>query len=313
MMRIEPMPTTDDRSVTIREVGTRDGIQSLGAFIETPRKVELLEALSDTGLRRIEATSFVNPRAVPQMADAAEVMARARRRPGVSYEALVPNVRGAQDALKAGMDGVLVVVTASEAFNQKNVRMSVEASLEQFAQVKLLVDAAGVACIGAIGTAFGCPYEGEISETRLFSLVERFLQMGFSELMLADTTGMANPTQIEATMGRVLERWGDRARFGLHLHNTRGMGLANVVAGLQAGVRTFDASVAGIGGCPFAPQAAGNISTEDTVHMLHEMGYSTGVDLERLIDVARLAQQILGRELPGQVMKAGPRWRLHAA
>jgi hydroxymethylglutaryl-CoA lyase len=300
-------------SITIREVGTRDGIQSLGAFIDTPHKVELVDALSETGLTRIEATSFVNPRAVPQMADAAEVMSRVRRRHGVRYEALVPNVRGAQDALNASMDVVLVVVTASEAFNQKNVRMSVAESLQQFAAIKALTDEAGTPCIGAIGTAFGCPYEGDIPESRLFALIERFLALGFAELMIADTTGMANPAQIERTMSRVLSQWGDQVSFGLHLHNTRGMGLANVVAGLRAGVTTFDASVAGIGGCPFAPQAAGNISTEDTVHMLHEMGYSTGVDLDRLIEVARLAQRILGRELPGQVMKAGPRWQLHAA
>ena len=299
--------------ITIREVGTRDGIQSLGAFIDTPHKVQLVEALAESGLRRIEATSFVNPRAVPQMADAAEVMRRVRRRAGVSYEALVPNVRGAQDALAASVDAVLVVVTASETFNQKNVRMSVEASLSQFADTKRLVDAQAVACIGAIGTAFGCPYEGDVPESRLFGLIERFVELGFSELMLADTTGMANPAQIERSMTRVLERWGDRVAFGLHLHNTRGMGLANVVAGLRAGVTTFDASVAGIGGCPFAPQAAGNISTEDTVHMLHEMGVDTGVDLDRLIQVARLAQEILGHELPGQVMKAGPRWQRHAA
>lgn len=305
--------TLPSQPITIREVGTRDGIQSLGAFIATAHKIELLEALAETGLRRIEATSFVNPKAVPQMADAAEVMQHVRRRPGVSYEALVPNVRGAQDALAASVDAVLVVVTASEAFNQKNVRMSVDASLSQFAEIKQQVDAAGVACVGAIGTAFGCPYEGEIPESRLFSLIDRFESMGFSELMLADTTGMANPVQIERSVGHVLQRWGDRIRFGLHLHNTRGMGLANVVGGLNAGIVTFDASVAGIGGCPFAPQAAGNISTEDTVHMLHEMGLETGIDLDRLIDVARLAQRILGRELPGQVMKAGPRWQLHAA
>jgi hydroxymethylglutaryl-CoA lyase len=299
--------------IAIREVGPRDGIQSLGAFIDTAQKVELVEALSSTGLRRIEATSFVNPRAVPQMADASEVMRRIRREPGVKYEALVPNVRGAQDALAAQVDAILVVVTASEAFNQKNVRMSVDASLAQFADVKRLVDSADVGCIGAIGTAFGCPYEGEISEDRLFRLIERFVEMGFSELMLADTTGMANPLQIERTVGRVLERWGETLDVGLHLHNTRGMGLANVVAGLHAGIRTFDASVAGIGGCPFAPQAAGNISTEDTMHMLHEMGLETGIDLDRLIEVARLAQRMLGRELPGQVMKAGPRSQLHAA
>src|SRR5437868_2512148 len=299
--------------ITIREVGTRDGIQSLGAFIDTAQKVELLEALAETGIQRIEATSFVSPKAVPQMADAVAVMSRVQRRPGVSYEALVPNVRGAQDALTASMDAILLVVIASETFNQKNVRMSVDDSMTQFATIKSLVDDAGLPCIGAIGTAFGCPYEGEIPESRLYLLIERFLRMGFSELMIADTTGMANPVQIEGTMGRVLDRWGDSIRFGLHLHNTRGMGLANVVAGLHAGVSVFDASVAGIGGCPFAPQAAGNISTEDTVHMLHEMGYETGIDLERLIEVARLAQRIIGRELPGQVMKAGPRSQLHAA
>lgn len=299
--------------ITIREVGTRDGIQSLGAFIDTARKVELLEALSDTGLRRIEATSFVNPKAVPQMADAAEVMARVHRRPGVVYEALVPNVRGAQDAIAARMDALLIVVMASETFNGKNVRMSVDDSLAQSATIKGVADNARLRCAVAIGTAFGCPYEGDIPEARVFGLIDRFVALGFDELTLADTTGMANPLQIERMMRRVLDRWGDRVHFGLHLHNTRGMGLANVVAGLNAGITTYDASVAGIGGCPFAPQAAGNISTEDTVHMLHEMGYATGIDLERLIGAARLAQEILGRELPGQVMKAGPRWELHAA
>lgn len=297
----------------MREVGTRDGLQSVGAFIETARKVELIDALSATGLTRIEATSFVNPRAVPQMADAGEVMARIQRRSGVSYEALVPNVRGAQDALAAGVDRVLLVVTASELFNQKNVRMTVDQSLHQFAGIKQLADAAGTPCIGAIGTAFGCPYEGDIPEERLLGLIARFASLGFTEVMLADTTGMANPAQIERTLGRVLERWSGRVHLGLHLHNTRGMGLANVVAGVRAGVMTYDASVAGIGGCPFAPQAAGNISTEDTVHMLHEMGFETGIDLDRLIEAARLAQHLLGRELPGQVMKAGPRWQRHAA
>jgi hydroxymethylglutaryl-CoA lyase len=302
-----------NQDITIREVGTRDGIQSLGAFIDTARKVELLEALSDTGLRRIEATSFVNPKAVPQMADAAEVMARVHRRPGVKYEALVPNMRGAQDALAARMDAVLVVLMASEAFNLKNVRMSVADSLAQAAAIKAFCDSAGTPCIGAIGTAFGCPYEGEIAESRVFELLQRLLDSGFTEVTLADTTGMSNPVQVERMVAEVLQRYGDSAAFALHFHNTRGMGLANVVAGVRAGVTCFDASVAGIGGCPFAPQAAGNISTEDTVHMLHEMGYSTGIDLERLIQVAQLAQGILGRELPGQVMKAGPRWRLHAA
>jgi hydroxymethylglutaryl-CoA lyase len=304
---------TFPRSATLREVGTRDGIQSIGAFVDTGAKVELIDALSASGLRRIEATSFVSPKAVPQMADAAEVMARIRRDPGISYEALVPNVRGAEDALAAHVDAMLVVLTASETFNRKNVRMSVEQSLGQFAEVKRRADAAAVPCIGAVGTAFGCPYEGDVPAERVLDLLGRFAALGFREVMIADTTGMANPLQVRRTIVRVLDQWGDRLQIGLHFHNTRGMGLANVVAGLEAGITTFDASVAGIGGCPFAPEAAGNVSTEDCAHMLQEIGVATGIDLDRLIGAARLAQRVLGRELPGQVMKAGPRWQRHAA
>jgi hydroxymethylglutaryl-CoA lyase len=299
--------------VTMREVGPRDGIQSLGAFIATPDKVALVDALSATGLKRIEASSFVSPKAVPQMADASDVMQRIVRNPGVAYEALVPNVRGANDAIASRADKILLVLMASQTFNQKNVRMSLDDSLAQFSEIKRLADAAGTPCVGAIGTAFGCPYEGDVPEEHVLGLIARYASLGFDEVMLADTTGMANPSQVERTVRRVLDRWGGKLQFGLHFHNTRGMGLANVVAGLRAGITTFDASVAGIGGCPFAPEAAGNISTEDTVHMLHEMGYETGIDLDRLIEAARLAQRVLGRELPGQVMKAGPRWALHAA
>jgi hydroxymethylglutaryl-CoA lyase len=297
----------------MREVGPRDGIQSLGAFIATLDKIALVDALSRTGMARIEASSFVSPKAVPQMADAGDVMRGITRAPGVAYEALVPNLRGAQDAIASRADAILLVLMASETFNQKNVRMSVDDSLTQFAAIKQLADGSCTPCTGAIGTAFGCPYEGEVPEERVLGLIARYASLGFTEVMLADTTGMANPSQVERTVGRVLDRWGGKLQFGLHFHNTRGMGLANVVAGLRAGITTFDASVAGIGGCPFAPEAAGNISTEDTVHMLHEMGYDTGIDLDRLIDAARTAQRLLGRELPGQVMKAGPRWQLHAA
>jgi len=299
--------------VTMREVGPRDGIQSLGAFIATPDKIALVDALSATGLKRIEASSFVSPRAVPQMADASDVMRGIRREPGVAYEALVPNARGANDAIASHADKILLVLMASQTFNQKNVRMSLDDSLAQFAEIKRIADAAGTPCVGAIGTVFGCPYEGDVPEEHVLGLIARYASLGFDEVMLADTTGMANPSQVERTVGRVLDRWSGKLQFGLHFHNTRGMGLANVVAGLRAGITTFDASVAGIGGCPFAPEAAGNISTEDTVHMLHEMGYETGIDLERLIEAARLAQRVVGHELPGQVMKAGPRWALHAA
>lgn len=290
----------------LREVGLRDGIQSIGAFISTDQKVELLDALAATGLRRIEATSFVHPRHVPQMADAEEVLRRARRVPGVRYEALVPNVRGAERAVAAGADAVVFVTAASDAFNQKNVHMSVDESLGVAADVAERARAADLPVLAGIATAFGCPYAGDVPLERLLSVVARLVDLGFTEIGLADTTGMANPLQVERTVGAVLDRFGSSARFSLHFHNTRGMGLANAVAGLRSGISVFDASLGGIGGCPFAPRATGNICTEDTVHLFQEMGVSTGVDLARLIDVAQRAQAILGHELPGQVMKAGP-------
>lgn len=298
--------------VTMREVGARDGIQSLGAFLATGDKIALVDALSASGLKRIEATSFVNPRAVPQMADAAQVMAGIARSPGVSYEALVPNERGARNALAVGVDAVLVVVAASETFNRKNVRMTVDESLRQVRAIGAGVAGTPVRYLAALATSFGCPYEGEVPPEQILRLVKELGEAGCEEVFLADTTGMANPRQVEELVGRVLERWPSET-LGLHFHNTRGMGLANVLAGLRAGVRLFDASVGGLGGCPFAPSATGNISTEDTVHMLTEMGLETGIDLDVLLEAGRLAQSLLGRDLPGQVLKAGPRWQLHAA
>ena len=292
--------------VTLREVGLRDGIQSMGAFIPTERKIALVDALSDTGLRRIEATSFVHPRYVPQMADAEQVMAGITRRPGVSYEVLVPNVRGLERAVSARADLVCVVTAASDAFNQRNLRMSVDESLEVTREIKTRADAAGVPVAIGISTCFGCPYSGDVPLEQVLRVVGRLVEYGYPEITLADTTGMANPIQVERVVGSVLDRFGQRATIGLHFHNTRGMGLANVVAGLRAGVTVYDASLGGIGGCPFAPKATGNICTEDTVLMLHEMGIQTGVDLERLIEVAHVAEEALGQTLPGQVMKAGP-------
>jgi hydroxymethylglutaryl-CoA lyase len=290
----------------LREVGLRDGIQSIGAFISTDDKVALLDALSETGLARIEATSFVHPKHVPQMADAEQVMQRARRAPGVRYEALVPNVRGAERAIAAAVDAVVFVTAASDAFNLKNVQMSVDESLAVAEQVAQRARAAGLPVLAGIATSFGCPYAGDVPLERLLTVVARLVELGFGEIGLADTTGMANPRQVERSVGSVLERFGSQASFSLHFHNTRGMGLANAVAGLRAGISVFDASLGGIGGCPFAPRATGNICTEDTVHLLEEMGVDTGIDLGRLIEVARQAQAILGLELPGQVMKAGP-------
>lgn len=298
--------------VTMREVGTRDGIQSLGAFVPTEHKIEMANRLARTGLTRIEVTSFVSPRAVPQMADAEQVMAGIERVPGVAWEPLVPNVRGTERALLTKPDRVMVVLAASDTFNMKNIRMSIEDSLKNVGEIVALARQANTPVTAGIATSFGCPFEGEVPEERLLNIVGQLLELGSDEVMIADTTGMANPLQVERTIGKVRERWPETP-FALHFHNTRGMGLANVVAGLHAGVSIYDASIGGIGGCPFAPKATGNVSTEDVVHMLHEMGIETGIDLEALITCAERMGEILGSELPGQVMKAGPRSRRYAA
>jgi hydroxymethylglutaryl-CoA lyase len=298
--------------VTMREVGTRDGIQSLGAFVPTEHKIEMANRLATTGLTRIEVTSFVSPKAVPQMADAEQVMAGIERRPGVSWETLVPNVRGTERALATKPDKILVVLSASDAFNLKNIRMTIADSLTSIGEIIPRAHAQGIGVLAAISTSFGCPYSGDVPEDRLFGVIQSLLDLGADEVNIADTTGMANPLQVERTVSNVLDRWPDTL-FDLHFHNTRGMGLANVVAGLRAGVSIYDASIGGIGGCPFAPKATGNVSTEDVVHMLHEMGIETGVNLEALLGCANRMSEILGKELPGQVMKAGPRSTRHAA
>ncbi len=298
--------------VTMREVGLRDGIQSLGAFVPTEQKIELANALARTGLTRIEVTSFVHPKAVPQMADAGGVMAGIARVAGVAWEPLVPNVVGARRALEARADRLMVVLAASDTFNLTNIRMTVADSLGVVGEIVPLARAAGVPVSAGISTSFGCPYEGDVPEERVDQIIARLLKLGVEEVILADTTGMANPLQVEGMLGRILDRWPE-VPFGLHFHNTRGMGLANVVAGLRAGVATYDASIGGIGGCPFAPKATGNVSTEDVVHMLQEMGIETGTDLEALIACAHRMAEVLGKELPGQVMKAGPRATRHAA
>jgi hydroxymethylglutaryl-CoA lyase len=299
------------REVTIREVGTRDGIQILGVEIPTEQKIELIERLVAAGIRRIEATSFVHPKYVPQMADAEAVMRSVRRAPGVAYEALVPNARGAERALSAGVDRLVLVVAVSETFNQKNVRMSVADSFASFAEVARLAREARVPIKGGLATSFGCPYEGDVPAASVHDVIQQFVDLGADEVGLADTTGMANPVQVSAMVPLIRDRWPD-LHVGLHFHNTRGMGLANVLAGLQAGVTMYDASIGGMGGCPFAPRATGNVCTEDVVHMLEEMGIDSGASVTQLIECARFAAGLVGAELPGQVMKAGPRSQIAA-
>jgi hydroxymethylglutaryl-CoA lyase len=292
------------RTAKVKEVGPRDGLQAEAATLPTEDKLRLIGCLADAGLKEIEATSFVSPKAIPVLADAAEVFAGLDRRPGVTYSAIVPNEKGARRAVEAGADEIQVFLAATEGYNRSNVRMSVEESLEQAARVAEVVLGAEIPFVAVLSTAFGCPYEGAVAPERVLELCGRLIGIGVEEVTFGDTTGMAYPTQVGELSRAYGERYPD-VPLRLHFHNTRGMGLANVLAALEAGVDRFDASVGGLGGSPYAPGATGNIPTEDLVHMLHEMGVETGVDLEALISCARLLEELLGHELPGQVMKAG--------
>jgi hydroxymethylglutaryl-CoA lyase len=293
-------------SVEIGEVGPRDGLQN-EATVPVADRIRLIDALSSTGLRRIEAVSFVSPKAIPPMAGAAEVMAGITRRAGVVYRALVPNVKGAELALAADVDEIEVVVSASETHNQRNVKRSVDDSIAAAAELTALAHAAGTPVEAIVSTAFGCPYEGDVPEPRVAAIAARLREGGADRLSFGDTTGMATPARVHTLLDALADAGIAADGISLHFHNTRGTGLANVVTALERGVTRFDASIGGLGGCPYAPGATGNIVTEDLVHMLDDMGIATGVDLPALIDCAHLAQDIVGRELPGQVMRAGPR------
>ena len=293
-------------SAIITEVGPRDGLQAEAEFVPTARKIELIQSLLDAGLRRFEITSFVSPRAVPQMRDAAEVMAAFRDRDDAHLTALVPNARGAEAAIEAGVDAMVLFASASESHNLKNVNRSREASFEGFAGIARLAEGTGVALQGAIATAFGCPFEGEVAVEAVTDQARRYRDLGMRHITLGDTTGMATPALVIQRIEALAQAVPD-VDIALHFHNTRGVGLVCAYAGLSLGVRNFEASIGGLGGCPFVPRATGNISTEDMVYLFHESGVETGVDLERLTGSARLAEEIIGRELPGQVMKAGPR------
>ncbi|MCM2329411.1 MAG: hydroxymethylglutaryl-CoA lyase [Lysobacter sp.] len=299
----------------INDVAVRDGFQMEKAFVPTATKVSLIDQLSRTGLHKIEVTSFVSPKAVPALADAVEVLAGIERVPGVAYVALVPNIRGVQNAaaVARGPDEVNGVMSASETHNRANINRTHEQSLAELPTMVRVAHEAGMKITMSLSTTFGCPFEGRVKEDEVLRFVEAFLAAGVDGISLADTTGMANPRQVEELTSRVLDRFPtkDDSFYTLHFHNTRGMGLANVLAGIEAGVRSFDGSIAGLGGCPFAPGATGNICTEDMVNMLQDMGYDTGVDLGALIGAARRVPAIVGHDTPGQVAKAGPSLELH--
>ncbi len=307
------------RAVRIREVGPRDGFQNEPEVIPTAEKVRLVDLLARTGLRRLEVTSFVRPDVIPQLSDAAEVLGAVDVPADVAISVLVPNEKGLDTALalldahpraRPAFDEVNVFLSASESHNRANVNRSIEESLIGLERVLPRARAAGLRCEGVVSVSFGCPYEGRVEPARVFEIAERLIAAGAREIGFGDTTGMANPLQVRAFFTAARERLGDEVELTGHFHNTRGQGLANVLAALEAGCSSFESSFGELGGCPVPAGATGNIATEDLVSMLHEMGIETGVDLDALIAAARAARDVLGRALGSHTLVAGPvDWR----
>jgi hydroxymethylglutaryl-CoA lyase len=293
--------------ISIREVGPRDGLQNEDP-VPTAAKIELIDRLSGTGVQRIEAVSFVRPEAIPQMADAEQVWRGILRSPSVRYSALVPNLRGTSLALAAGVAEIEAVVSASDTHNRKNVNRGTAQSLDDIAQIIDSAHRSGASVQVIVSTAWGCPYEGDVPVERVLWAAGRAVADGADSISFGDTTGMATPGRVSALVGAFRSAHPDTP-LNLHFHNTRGAGLANVLTALQLGVADFDASVGGLGGCPYAPGATGNIATEELIYLTEDMGIATGIDLEAMIEAAADAEQIVGRRLPSQVLRAGPRTR----
>ncbi|WP_370678789.1 hydroxymethylglutaryl-CoA lyase [Comamonas sp. GB3 AK4-5] len=299
------------RRIYMNEVGTRDGLQMEQAFVPTADKIALVNALSAAGLSKIEVTAFVSPTAIPALRDGEIVMREIERRPGTIYTALVPNVRGAERAIDARTDELNLVMSVSETHNLCNLRMQRSQSFAALQQVVATAQQAAVAVNVSLSCCFGCPMEGEVPQAEVLAWVQRFADLGVQGVTLCDTTGMAYPSQVLALVAACKERW-PQLGLTLHFHNTRGMALANVLASIAAGADRFDASIGGLGGCPYAPGASGNACTEDIVHALALMGYDTGVDLEAVVAAAQSLPALIGHDIPSQIAKAGPRWALHA-
>ena len=302
---IADLPT----SVEIREVGPRDGLQN-ETTIPVAERIALIDALSATGLTAIEAASFVHPKAIPPMAGSAEVMKGITRVPGVRYRALVPNERGAMDALECDADELEVVMSISETHNRKNINMTPDESVQQIIELTALAHQEDTPVEAILSTAFGCAYEGDIPPTRVAQYARQVLDSGGVDgLSFGDTSGMATPRVVVELLDALEEVGIDVSRIGLHFHNTRNTGLANILVAMQRGVARFDAAIGGLGGCPYSPGATGNVATEDVVHMVEDLGATTGIDLESLIGCGQLAEQLVGRQLPAQVLRSGPRTR----
>ena len=294
----------------MQEVATRDGFQNEKTFIETEDKIALINELSQCGYAKIEVTSFTSPKAIPVLRDAEAVMAGIKRQPGVEYTVLVPNVRGAERALGCGIDEANLVMSVSEPHNRSNLRMTREQSFAQLKDVIEVVGEGPVTVNVSLSTVFGCPMQGDVPSAEVLGWVERFAGLGVRGITLCDTTGMAYPSQVQALSQRVRDAF-PQLQLTLHFHNTRGMALANTLAALQAGIDRFDASLGGLGGCPYAPGASGNVCMEDLIHMLQLMDYDTGMDLDRVLAASAQLPGLIGHETPSQILKAGRRLDLH--
>ena len=298
------------RRIELCDVGMRDGLQMECQFVPTEDKIALVNALSAAGLPKIEVTSFTSPTAIPALRDAEVVMREIERRPGVTYTALVPNARGAERAIESRTDELNLVMSVSETHNLANLRMTRAQSFAALAQVITMAQAAQVPVNVSLSCVFGCPMEGDVALDAVWEHVQRFADLGVAGITLCDTTGMAFPTQVGQVVAAARARWPGMA-FTLHFHNTRGMGLGNMLAAIDAGAQRFDASLGGLGGCPYAPGATGNVCTEEVVHALQLMGYDTGIDLPALIATAARLPALIGHEVPSQIVKAGCRLDLH--
>jgi hydroxymethylglutaryl-CoA lyase len=292
------------KRVSVYEVSPRDGLQNEAAMLPLESKKALIAALLASGLTRLELTSFVSPRWIPQLADADELIRQVTAPPGVSFSALVPNAKGLERARETGLREIAVFLSASETHNRKNTNRSIDGSLEAFEEVVPPAVDAGMKVRAYVSTVWGCPYEGDVDPARALDITKRLLDLGCYQVSLGDTIGVGTPRQTERIVRMFLESIAHE-KLALHLHDTRGTALANVLVGLGLGIRDFDSAIAGLGGCPYAPGAAGNVATEDLVYMLHGMGIETGLDLDKLIEAGKLAERIVGRSLPGKVHQAG--------
>ena len=297
------------KEISIVEVGPRDGFQNEKQFIPTDQKIKILNALSRTGLKNIQATSFVHPKAVPQLADAEEVMSRMDRIPGISYRILAPNMKGVQRAIPFKPDKINLMMSVSESHNRANGNRSIEESLRDFEIIVPMILDAGITPIGGMACTFGCPFEGKISIQQIERVVKRYIAIGIRTITLSDTIGSANPKQVYETAAYLKNHYPEIA-WPMHFHNTRDLALANILAAMEGGMTEFDAAIGGLGGCPYAPNASGNIATEDLVNMMNELEIETGIDLDAVLQVAGLLKELVPHPLHSSLVKAGKPWRL---